>query len=276
MEKSARHAETAIALAESVGFFRRKDESLAVRGQLELSAGRLSRSSPWLDMLSVSSKRRGDVHMQCWASLLLAQRSILAGDIVEASAAIETAAQFLDRVGRPEKIWKTGLEAYTAFRNRDFASAADAADHAASLIAMGPPAHVYCFDAYARVAEVRVALWAARCPVRSVERLERDARDACRVVLRSSRIFPLALPAAMLHEGSRRWTARDRRRATQLWARGLAAAQRMSLPYYEARLELALANASPQGGERSARRLAAMKTLTDWSIFDGRDFQLAE
>ena len=276
VEKSARHAETAIALAESVGFCRRKEESLAVRGQLELSAGRLDRASPWLDMLTASSKRRGDAHMQCWAALLSAQHSILAGDIGQATASIEEAAQCLDKVGRPEKIWKAGLETYTAFRNRDFVAAVEAADRAAELIAMGPPAHVYCFDAYARVAEVRVALWEARCPVRPANELARAARAACRVVLRAARIFPLAVPAAMLHEGSRRWIAGERRRARQLWVRGRAAAESMSLPYYEARLDLALATASPREGERSALLKTARKILADWNIVDGRDAQLAD
>ena len=58
--------------------------------------------------------------------------------------------------------------------------------------------------------------------------------------------------------------------------RGRAAAESMSLPYYEARLDLALATASPREGERSALLKAARKILADWNIVDGRDAQLAE
>jgi eukaryotic-like serine/threonine-protein kinase len=267
--ESAQRAENAIALAERAGFFRRRDESLAVRGQLELTAGRLSRASPWLEMLDESASRRGDVHMKCWAALLRAQRAILAGDTSEAASAIESVAPTLGEIGRPEKIWAAGLEAYTAYRRGDEHVALDAADRAAALIAQGPPAHVYCFDAYARVAEVRIGLWNARSPVRPAERLARDARDACRVLLRAARIFPLAVPAAMLHEGSRRWAEGDRRRAKNLFLQGRAAARDMALPYYEGRLDLALASTLAKDSERSDLAEAGMGRLAEWRVADG-------
>jgi hypothetical protein len=273
---ATRHAESAISLAEQVGFFRRRDESLAIRVQLELNAGHVELASPWLERLDSSARRRGDVHMRCWAALLSAQRAILAGDMTEARTAIASVAPDLDKVGRPERIWAAGLEAYTAYRSHEIQLALEAADRAARLIALGPPAHVYCFDAYARVAEVRLALWEARSPLRSASDLARDARDACRVLLRSSRLFPIAGPAALLHEGSRRWIKGQRHRARRLWLRGRAAARQMMLPYYEARLDLALANTLSKEIERTALADAGAKLLSDWKIVDGRDAQPAE
>jgi hypothetical protein len=272
--ESAQRAENAIALAEGAGFFRRRDESLAVRGQLELTAGRLSRASPWLEMLDTSASRRGDEHMKCWAALLRAQRAILAGNMAEATTAIESVAPSLAAVGRPEKIWAAGLEAYTAYRRGDVSVALEAADRAAALIALGPPAHVYCFDAYARVAEVRLGLWNTQCPVHPPSKLARDARDACRVLLRAARIFPLVVPAAMLHEGSRRWALGRRRAAKRLWLRGRAAARTMVLPYYEARLDLALATTLSDDHEQSALAEAGIGRLAEWQVVDGASFSL--
>jgi hypothetical protein len=50
----------------------------------------------------------------------------------------------------------------------------------------------------------------------------------------------------------------------------------MMLPYYEARLDLALANTLSKEIERTALADAGAKLLSDWKIVDGRDAQPAE
>src|SRR5262249_2433918 len=120
-----------------------------------------------------------------------------------------------------------------------------AAYHTARLIGNTPPAIIGTFDAYVAIAEVYLELWqglalspAPAPPTRAG--LKRQCWGACRALGRFTRVFPMGQARYWLYLGRYAWQCGQRQRAQIAWSRGLAAAERLGMPYEQGLIHAAI------------------------------------
>jgi class 3 adenylate cyclase/tetratricopeptide (TPR) repeat protein len=144
---------------------------------------------------------------------------------------LHEAARLLEGHGsRADEIEANGLLALAYLRLQDNGRARAAADTAAELMARSQPVAVSIFEGYAGVAEVYLALWAA-----GDRSSAGPAQRACAALGKYARALPIARPRAWLCEGLAAHQAGRRRHAAALWRKSLTLAERMALPYEQAR-----------------------------------------
>lgn len=244
-------ADRAVELARQTGFFRRQAESLAVRTGLELLRGDPVAARAVLAQLSLVTSRRDDAQMSAWTALQFAHADLLQGEYVSARAQLEAAAELCAALGRSEQIWLCGLFAWLEQSQARFEVAEEHCRTGMRLASIGPPRHLQCLDAYARLAEVALALAKTYARGRHAVAYRADARAACALLTRAARSFPVAMPAAQLHRGTLDWLIGNRDSARRRWAQGVDLAQAMDLPRDEVRLRRARLVDPNQGlGER--------------------------
>jgi serine/threonine protein kinase/tetratricopeptide (TPR) repeat protein len=247
----------ALDLAVKLRFPRRWEETAGVRAiwawhrDLE---GRLH----WARRLLESALRRDDPQMTSWG--LLGKAEVLAdrGDFDRAAVDLARAEDIVQQLGAPEQICALGTRCFLLFAAGAVDDATTIADRATALVAQTKPIHLLGITAYARIAEVQLATWAAAF---SDRRRRAHARTACKLLASASRIFPIVFPNYCLHEGTRQWMCGHSTRALSIWKRGVQAACRLDLPYAEARLLLSLGQFLPPASEASKNATARGRHL---------------
>ncbi len=237
--EAIRQTEEAMALARRAGFSRRYDEVASVRVGADLTSGRHEPVRELVAAMEASAIQRGDVHMRSWAVMLRAQCCILRGSFDEAGDLLRNVETLLPALEPPETIVALAHLSYVLYRQGDLAGAESYAARAYAATSHGPPVYGPCSTAYARLAEVRVAL-ARHAPAGQRRAALRAAERACKLLLRATKTFPMLDPMAALHEATRLWLLGKRRRAERLWRRGLDRATILADGYAGARLALAL------------------------------------
>jgi eukaryotic-like serine/threonine-protein kinase len=235
------HLQLAIALAEQAGFARRRDESLSIVAGVELTAGRHLEALRAIDLMEASAERRGDHHMLSWALLQRAEATVLQGELGRSHRLLRRVEALLGEVGRPEALRTHAQLALVLFREGNLGAAGDHADQALELASHGHPIQAASVNACARLAEVQLELLRERP---EPER-QRAADRACRLLFRATGAFPVMVPMAALHLGTRAWLAGKRTEAARTWRRGLDRARSLDNRYAEGRLSLALAATLP-------------------------------
>jgi tetratricopeptide (TPR) repeat protein len=174
-----------------------------------------------------------------------------AGRPDEAARLLEAALGLLtDHPDQAEQLRAYGLLAVARLRQGKAEAAQQAAEAAARLIAgfRAPTAH-YLLEGYAGVAEVYLFLWEAGQDSRDTSRA---ARQACRDLRGFARIFPIGKPRARLWQGRLAHLSGQTERAQAAWRAGLAAAERLGMPFEAAlaHAELGRHAAGTQQGDR--------------------------
>ena len=260
-----RHGELAVSLADQAGYFRRRDECLAVRAAVDILAGRPRAPLPWLDRLASSALRRQDRHMLSWSRFQRTQCMLLRGDFAGALEMLDSVAAYVPDLQRPDQAWFLSLQASASLLAGREDGAREASDRGGELVAQGPPIHSYCIDAYARLAEVRVELWARTRRTSSGAADAKAAVAACDVVTACSRMFKVARPMAHLHRGTLHWIAGRRAKAISMWSAGLAVTHTMDVPILEARLAHSLGRSSTSA-EGTALLARSRKLFADLGV----------
>jgi hypothetical protein len=246
-----------------LGFVRRRDECLSVRAGIEIFAGHHGRVDGWLRVVEASASKRGDPHLLSWALLQRLECIVLREAVDEGYALLDRLRPLHGSIGRPERIWALGLEAHLLSVGGDHVGASACADQAEALVAVGPPVHCHCIDAYARLAETRIALFLAHPPGTSDGERYRGARRACLTLRKAARIFPIARPMAALHSGALDLARGRIKRAHAGWRAGIEVAKQLLLPYHEARLHHALARSLPPSDPWQAHHARQAELLED-------------
>lgn len=236
------YLERAAVLARQGGFFRRSDEAECVRIGLDVIAGYHAQAISRALAVEHSARKRNDLQIQSWLTLQKGEARLIRDDIDDSLAEIMTAQPLLAAVGKPERIWATGLEAYVRHRRGEVALAHECVERGIALVVGGPPVQSYCVGACDRLAETAVELLRLSLRGSGARGSFELADRACSIVERAAGLFPIARPAAMLHRGSLDLIRRRGSGATVVkgWQQAVAVSQQLALPYQELRLRTAI------------------------------------
>jgi serine/threonine protein kinase/tetratricopeptide (TPR) repeat protein len=264
--EAIRHTEAAMELARAAGFSRRHDEAASIRIGVDLTPGRHEPAMPLIAEMEASASRRGDTHMRSWTLLLRAQCCILQGAFNPAREFLAEVEALLPSLGQPETISTFAHLAYVFWRQGDLTQARTYLAKATSEVSQGPPVHAACTSAYARLAEMQVAM-ARSAPPSGRRSSLRAAARACKLLLRAARTFPNLDPLTALHEGGRLWLTGQRKHARLAWRRGLERARALGDHYAGARLALVLGESLDAGtSERGQLETYARSSLQELKI----------
>ncbi|MDP9034906.1 MAG: AAA family ATPase [Myxococcota bacterium] len=233
----------ALTLATELGFRRRWEEAAGVRGGATCD---FDERLAWARQVVESALRRDDPQTLTWGLLSEAEVQSTRGDFAAATEAVAHAESMMPRLGAPEQVQVVGMRGFLAMVQGRIEEAAASADRASALVKKTQPIHVGSIDAYTRIAHVHLAVWTDASGRRARER-HAKARAACSDLAKAARLFPTAVPSYCLHEGTRLSLRGNRRRAIELWRRGLAEARRLGLLYREAQLHRALHSSGAPG-----------------------------
>ncbi len=145
---------------------------------------------------------------------------------------------------------------------------------AALAQARGRPIKCWTLERFALPAEVALALREAELDLTATERahlvrLEREALGAAR---RFARVFPIGVPREARLRGLSHWLDGRPGRARRAWDEALAGAQRLEMPWDEARVRLDIGRLGATGPAEQADHLERAATLLEeLGAFDDRD-----
>jgi class 3 adenylate cyclase/tetratricopeptide (TPR) repeat protein len=243
--------EEAVALAEELGDKRRWIEGVCGLSTVLHYQGEYERRVQMgSDVLYASARRQGDVQAEAWGLLDQLESLIALGDRERTRPLLDALRPFLDKdIGRSEQIWAHGLLALALLRDGDPAGALEAATRATEHSARTAPVAVYCYEGYAAAAEVFLALREARHGATARERaaVARGARAATAALERYARVFPIARPRAQVYRGWLYHLAGRQAAAALSWRRAVEDAERLQMPFEEARARHERARHRPPG-----------------------------
>jgi tetratricopeptide (TPR) repeat protein len=237
------HAEALIdgaaAAAASLGDQRQWITSQAILAVLRHYQGEFQQAAALNVEVYQAARRIDNLVQQGWGLYTHAESCVRMGRTAEALVLLEQALTVVaGDTKRTAQIRIYGSFAAAYWRHDQPILARQMADKALDLMAQAP-ANVYsALEAYAGVAEVYLGLWeraletaldSGHAPLSTDMRAY--AQQACQVVRRYARLFPIGRPRAHLWQGLWYWLAGRADQATRLWHQGLTAAQRFQMPY---------------------------------------------
>jgi tetratricopeptide (TPR) repeat protein len=223
-----------------LGARRQWDESSGILAQAIFAQGEFETSAQIEAQIDASARQRGD--MQAHLYQLIAQSEVVLrlgrpGHADEAVALMEEAttvpAQGLDQSGQMRAY---AILALARLRRGEAHLAREAADRALAAILNTPPTSCWTLEGYAGAAETYLSLIETRANRSPAERraLAKFARQAIGALRQFARVFPIGQPRAWLFQGFYDWLDGKPAKARQAWRKGLAAAQKLAMPYDEA------------------------------------------
>jgi tetratricopeptide (TPR) repeat protein len=225
------------ALLEQAGDRRALGDALTVQAMASLYRGEFQRAAAGFDDVQQRGRRDENVQHQVWGLLGKAECLLRSAQLGQAAQLLEAALALLtDHPDQAEQLRAYGLLAVVHLRQGKAKAARQAAEQAARRIAKfrAPTAH-YLLEGYAGVAEVYLSLWETN---NDSSDTGRAARHACQDLRSFARIFPIGKPRARLWQGRLAQLSGRTKWAQAAWRAGLAAAERLGMPF-----EAALAHA---------------------------------
>jgi serine/threonine protein kinase/tetratricopeptide (TPR) repeat protein len=259
-EKATASVDRALALTEELGYLRRWEDGAGVRSNLAFGRD-FDESLSWGDKMYRSALRRGDAQGICWGLLRRAEIHAARGQLAELESELPELEASAARQGRPEQLRALALRAFWLASVKRFREAMDPVHRAEEVIREAKGMHVYCIEAYAQLAHVRLAAWARGCDTRS------GPAAACRTLQAAAKLFPIATGRHCLSLGTWQWRMGDRKGALATWKRGLEVTESLGLPYDRSLLTLAMHAHSSRHVDRSSRQ-AALRHLTNLGVRD--------
>jgi hypothetical protein len=138
-------------------------------------------------------------------------------------------------------------------------------------VARGRPIKCWTLERFALPAEVALALREAQLDLTDDERvhLRRIESEALAAARRFARVFPIGVPREAHLRGLSLWLDGRAAPARSAWGEALAAAQRLEMPWDEARVRLDLGRHGVDDSAQHLERAAAL--FQDVGAFDDRD-----
>jgi tetratricopeptide (TPR) repeat protein len=222
--------EQVVEIAERLGDRSRWDDGVSNLATLTYFRGEFAHSTKLSDDLYASANRRNDAHNQAWALRSKVYCLLPQGKFAEALTCLETLetllAQDTHLVDEALRIDLYGLLALVHLRRDEPELALAAADKAINLAAQTSPLSYLSLPGYAGVVETYLSL----NPVKDT-RAKSNARRASKALQGYARVFPIGQARTYLWRGVSEWLSDRPRRAQKLWAKSLAAAERLAMPY---------------------------------------------
>ncbi len=235
----------AIELNSQIGDWQHWGETMAASAQAAYFLGDFQLGfDTWSDFYNRANSR-GDDLQKAWGLNGRAEGLLRLGDDGHG----EIAARLLDEslkllahnLDRVSEFGACGLMALAQTRREDWLAARHAADIGMKVAhELGAPTGYYALNGYFGVVRTYLALWENSSATEGLD-LPKLAFQACQVLRRYARIFPVGRPSSAICDGLAFWLRGKHRRAFATWRRGLASAQRKKLPYAEGLLHFELA-----------------------------------
>jgi class 3 adenylate cyclase/tetratricopeptide (TPR) repeat protein len=219
-------------IADQLGDRRRWEESVAHLAHVDYFQGHFALSAKLRADLAAAATRRGVVEGQVWG--LVGRLPIgLILDQLDRKALARVETLLAAPLGRADRLAAYGALALARLRQEAFPAARHTADTALALLAAHPPLSYHSLHALAGIAEVYLTLCDEGYYGTAAERthLLARARPAVGALHSFARIFPIGAPQAWLRQGQYDWLAEQPGLARAAWARSLAAARPLAMPY---------------------------------------------
>jgi tetratricopeptide (TPR) repeat protein len=161
-----------------------------------------------------------------------------------------------------DQILGYALLSQASWRRGEETRARKAADAAERIIRQTNQISHYLLPAYAGLAEVYMALWAAhQGDPEQVQEMNRRIRHLRAILRQFSRMYPIGRPRTWLVRGRYDWLRGRLSRARRAWWKSLAAAERYRMPYEQSQALEEIAGHLPVDDPARARQLARAREL---------------
>jgi tetratricopeptide (TPR) repeat protein len=252
----------AIEIAQQFGDWLRWGELMLCYIVTHFRLGEFQRAAELGVELHALGRRRNNLLHQAWGLAAQGKALLRLGALDRSVPMLEAArALFPQTVDRLSEINLNGVLCQAYLRTGDLAKARATASETARLVAAAPPTSDYVLEGYAAIAEVSLMEWEMASP-KNVQNLRRAARQACRALLKLTRVYPRTRPRAWLLWGRYEWLAGLPRSAVTSWQKSLAAGQSLDIPYEAGLTHFELGRHS--SGEARARQLdKALELFTE-------------
>jgi class 3 adenylate cyclase/tetratricopeptide (TPR) repeat protein len=255
--------EEVIAIAEQLGDRYRRSDGISNLMIVRFFQGDLATSISLVDDLYARSCSIGDSHNQTWALRGKVYTLLALGRFGDAERCIEEGQYLLKEyevVDEPLKIDLDALLALVYLRQGRELAALEQAELALSELLRLAPTSFLSLPCYSAVAEVFTSMWADR-PRALTLALKAGARRSCKALSRYARVFPIGQPQLWLYRGLYAWLDGKRPQAQAAWAKSLAAAERLAMPYDQARAHATIASHLPSDDPARPGHLARATDL---------------
>ncbi len=256
------------ALEQAISVFQRLEdrshwcECMTFLGDVSYHQGQFARCAQIYVDLYHAALSSGNTQAQAWGFIGQAQSVLALGQTDQALRLAEkvvepTVAQTTESMDLPSGIVAYAVLGLAHLQRGEQEAAQKAAEEGLRLAKRVPPASIGVSEGYTSLPEVFLALWEKGNFASDAERQQvaLEAQQACAVLNRYARVFPIARPRAYLWQGLAHWLAGRSRRARRAWRCSLEAATRLHMPYEEALAHYEIGRHLPQGDPIRQRHL---------------------
>ncbi|MDF2694347.1 MAG: serine/threonine protein kinase [Labilithrix sp.] len=236
------------ALYDRIGDVRLAEEAISILAYAQFFKGDLKRSLELYRALERSGEERVDGQIISWGltnrTKVLVRSGRLAGvdDLMKRVDAV-----LVDGITRTVR---DGVAIELELARGDLRTAREEAVSAAARLERSSPRSFMAVSTYAAIADVLLRCLddsATEGPPHEARRLQRQATNANRALAKLARVFPIAEPARLLHQGTFEALRGHTARARSLWLRAARLASEREMPFEEALARAALARLDEEG-----------------------------
>jgi eukaryotic-like serine/threonine-protein kinase len=227
-------------------------ESSSLQGKMFYYQGKYKQSLPYFANLLPAGQYHGDHAAQHWALLGQVECALRLGQpaLDQVYAWLEKAKLLpADYPGYTQQVRFYGVLALAHLYGGALALAQQAAQTGLGFTEQGDFIAFWAVEGYAGIAETFLSLWEASHINERTEHdpklLAQSARQACRALRQFARTYPLGQPWAWLYQGLYEWLAGKPGQAYKAWSQSLAAAERLGMPYQQARAHYEIGRHTP-------------------------------
>ena len=237
-EEARAAIEQALEITDRLGDRRRWEECAGILTWMAVQQGWFGDALDLAERIYEQARRTGDLQGLSWAlsgqlgTLTRQGRLEGAEPVMEALHALHVKSR-----GTNADLWGFGVLAVAHLRRAEYEPARQIAATISRLLAKSEPTGVVTFDADWGAAEVYTTLWEMSLAGPPAERQawQLATGQICRELRRFARVFPIGWPLFHLYSGLAAWHSGHPRRAYKAWRQSITAAERMGLPYIQAR-----------------------------------------
>jgi hypothetical protein len=244
-----------IALAQNVGYSRQVEDTSAMLACANTCRGRYLQALERLHQVESSAGRRGALQTKRWGPIMSVGPLMRLGRSAEAVALLEPELPGIDaNAEASEKIVAFGTLALAHLRLGGTDQALRTAARTLEVLRSIKPVTFFLYPGIIAMVEVYLTLWEQASTQASAgfESLRKEARAAIKILRTFAQILPIAKPYAQLARGSEAWLSGRASVANDAWRAGLAEAERLAMPFEQARARYELGR--HLGLQESARR----------------------
>lgn len=233
-----------------IGDVRLEEESISILAYALFFKGELKRSLELYRTLERSGVERVDTQMISWGLTNRIKLLVRSGQLAHVDELLQRLDGLL--VDGITKAVRDGVAVELELARGDLVSARAAATAAAARLERSPARSFMVASTYAAISDAFLKCWESAPASESSAFLRQRAARANRALAKLARVFPIAEPAWLLHEGTFEALRGRPARASALWQQAARLASEREMPFEEALALGALAK-TPDAGHRPTK-----------------------